>query len=227
LVAVTPRRRDAMELADAIKARRMCRSFTGEPLQDGQLDRLLDHARRVPSAGFTQGFHFLVLEGQEQTSRFWDHTMPAEVRTTFSFPRVLDAPVIVLPLADANAYVTRYAEADKARSGLGEGADRWPVPFWWADTAMAVQNLLLAVVAEGLGALYFGIFRNEADLLNDLGVPVGIRPLGAVAIGHPTADAFDKQEGSPARRPRRALETMIHRNGWTGQPSHGSRTSEG
>jgi nitroreductase len=205
-----------MELTNAIKARRMCRSFTTQPLGEDQLDRLLDQARRVPSAGYTQGFHFLVLEGPEQTARFWDQTMPADVRATFSFPRLLDAPVIVLPLADANAYVSRYAEADKARTGLGEGADRWPVPYWWADTAMAVQNLLLSVVDEGLGALYFGIFRNENELMNDLGVPEGIRPVGAVAIGHPTEDAFDRPEGSPARRPRRALATMVHRNGWQG-----------
>ncbi len=203
-----------MHLERVIKARRMCRSFTTQPLEDGQLDYLLDMARRVPSAGFTQGFHFLVLEGSTNTQRFWDVTLPAIERATFPYPGLLNAPVLVLPLADSEAYVDRYAEPDKARTGLGEGVEKWPVPFWWADTAMAVQNLLLACTAAGLGALYFGIFRNEERLLTDLGVPHGIRPLGVVAIGHGAAGALQDPSGSPRVRPRRSLDDMVHRNGW-------------
>jgi nitroreductase len=203
-----------MQLENAIRSRRMCRSFLTDPLPDGQLDLLLDLARRVPSAGYTQGFHFLVLEGPEQTARFWNQTLPSIERATFPHRRLLDAPVIVLPLADADAYVERYSQPDKARSGLGEGTEKWPVPFWWGDTAMAVQNLLLGCTGAGLGALYFGIFRNESELLRDLGVPDGIRPLGAVAIGYPTADAFATQDGSPRTRPRRPLTDVVHRNGW-------------
>jgi nitroreductase len=205
-----------MQLESAIRSRRMCRSFTDEPLADGQLDHLLDLARRVPSAGYSQGFHFLVLEGTDQTRRFWDHTLPPSDRTTFAYPTLLTAPVIVLPLADPGAYVERYSQPDKARTGLGEGPEKWPVPFWWGDTAMAVQNLLLACTANGLGALYFGIFRNEAQLLADLGVPDGIRPIGAVAIGHPQSDAFSTPEGSPKTRKRRPLTEVVHRNGWNG-----------
>ncbi len=192
----------------------MCRSFTDDPLAEGQLDLLLDLARRVPSAGYTQGFHFLVLEGSAQTARFWDRTLPPIERATFPHPGLLRAPVIVLPLADSAAYVERYSQPDKARTGLGDGVEKWPVPFWWGDTAMAVQNLLLACTGVGLGALYFGIFRNEDQLLSDLGVPAGIRPLGAVAIGHPTSTAFDRQDGSPRTRPRRPLSDVVHRNGW-------------
>ncbi len=203
-----------MQLENAIRSRRMCRSFTTEPLPEGQLDLLLDLARRVPSAGYTQGFHFVVLEGPQQTARFWDHTLPPIERATFPHPRLLDAPVIVLPLADADAYVERYSQPDKARTGLGESAEKWPVPFWWGDTAMAVQNLLLSCTSAGLGALYFGIFRNETQLMAELEVPAGIRPLGAVAIGFPTPEAFAAQDGSPRTRPRRAFTDVVHRNGW-------------
>lgn len=203
-----------MHLEQAIKARRMCRSFTTEPLADGQLDLLLDLARRVPSAGYTQGFHFLVLTGPSQTCRFWDVTLPETERSAFPYPGLLNAPTLVLPLADSAAYVDRYAQPDKARTGLGEGVEKWPVPFWWSDTAMAVQNLLLACTASGLGALYFGVFRNEQRLLADLGVPEGIRPLGAVAIGNPEPGALDRPSGSPRVRARKPLEEMVHRNGW-------------
>jgi nitroreductase len=192
----------------------MCRSFLETPIPTELRDSLLDLACRVPSAGFTQGFHLLTLEGSEQTARFWDRTLAPEVRNTFAYPRLLTAPLLVLPLADQEAYVQRYAEPDKARSGLGEGADRWPVPYWWADTAMVVQNLLLACTDAGLGALYFGIFNNEAALLADLGVPEGLRPVGAIAIGYPTPDAYDRQEGSARTRKRREPASVIHHNGW-------------
>jgi nitroreductase len=61
-----------MELRDAIRRRRMVRNFEDRPVPADALDRILDHARRAPSAGHTQGSAFLVLEGPEQTAAFWD-----------------------------------------------------------------------------------------------------------------------------------------------------------
>ncbi len=49
----------------------MIRGFTAEPLPDGTADELLATASRAPSAGFRQGFSYLVLEGAEQCAPFW------------------------------------------------------------------------------------------------------------------------------------------------------------
>jgi nitroreductase len=193
----------------------MVRDFTDEAVEEEALRAILDAARRTPSAGFTQGLDWVVLNGPTQTATFWDRTLPTAERASFRWPGLLRAPVIVLPMADRAAYVDRYAEADKAHSGLGEGVDRWPVPYWDVDAGMAAMALLYAVVDAGLGALFFGIFRNEAALLTDLGVPDGIRPIGAIAIGHPTTAARAvRREASPSRRPRRPLDEMIHLGGW-------------
>lgn len=203
-----------MEWSDVVRKRRMVRDFTDELVDPMLLDRLLDSARRVPTAGFSQGIDFVVLEGA-QTDTFWKHTMEPIVRATFQWPGLLRAPVIVLPIADSSAYVERYSQPDKAHAGLGTSEDAWPVPYWYIDTGMAGMALLYGVVDAGLGALFFGIFRNEAALLAELGVPVGKRPIGAIAIGHPTAAAQDgSKEGSPSRRPRRPLESVIHRGTW-------------
>ena len=102
---------------------------------------------------------------------------------------MLDAPIIALPLADASAYTARYAEPDKARTGLGAGADAWPVPYWTVDTSMAVMTFLLAAQDAGLGALFFGVFRNEAALRVELGIPADLELLGAIALGHRLDDA--------------------------------------
>ncbi len=52
-----------MQLDEAIRRRRMCRNFSDRPVPPRVVDRLLDRARRAPSAGHTQGWAFLVLEG--------------------------------------------------------------------------------------------------------------------------------------------------------------------
>ena len=49
----------------------MIRAFTSEPLAAGTADRLLRAASRAPSAGFSQGYSFLVLEGKEQSAPLW------------------------------------------------------------------------------------------------------------------------------------------------------------
>ena len=205
-----------MELRHAIAARRMVRSFDRRPVPAELVDRLVDLARRAPSAGNTQPWAFVVLEG-DQTARLWDVTLPAARRERFRWPGLLDAPVVIVPVVDPEAYVQRYAEADKQVTGLGAGVGAWPVPYWWVDGGMAVHGLLLAAVDAGLGALFYGLFEHEAAALAALGVPAGRRALGAVALGWPAPD----EPGRSAARPRPPLQGVIHRGGWTGgDPGH-------
>ena len=71
------------------------------------------------------------------------------------------APVVLLAYASPT-YLARYAEADKADSGLGAGAEPWPVPYWYGDAAFGVMAVLLGAVDAGLGACILGAFRGEA-----------------------------------------------------------------
>ena len=131
------------EFADVVRRRRMTRSFKPDPLPDGLLEQFVDLANRAPSAGKTQGWHLVVLEGAE-TSRFWDITLPPMRRGAFRWKRLLEAPVIAIPLADPRAYVERYSEADKRASGLGAGTEALPAPYWTVDTSMSVMTMLLS-----------------------------------------------------------------------------------
>jgi nitroreductase len=197
-----------MEFAEAVRRRRMVRNFTAEPVDPSVLDRLLDQARRAPSAGHTQGFAFLVLEGPEQVGRFWDVTFPAPEREGFRWPGLFTAPVIVVPCASKEAYLDRYAEPDKGWTDRDEG--RWPVPYWDVDCAFATMTLLLGAVDAGLGALFFGIFDGLPELRAAFAIPEAFTPIGAVALGHPAPD-----EPSPSlARGRRPVEETIHRGRW-------------
>lgn len=191
----------------------MTRAFSSEPVEPAMLDNLVDLASRAPSAGKTQGWHLVVLEG-EQTQRFWDISLPVEKRDAFRWTQLLDAPVIALPLADAGAYTARYAEPDKARTGLGEHADAWPVPYWTIDTSMAVMTLLLAAEDAGLGALFFGVFHNEVALRTELAIPDDLELLGAIALGYRLSNGLEDASGRSSGRERRTPDQIIHRNGW-------------
>lgn len=194
-----------MELQRAIRGRRMVRAFERRAIDADVLDRVLDAARRVPSAGNSQGVDLLVIDEPE---RYWSMTFAGD-RSGFRWQGLFDAPILVVPVVDPEAYTRRYSEPDKAATGLGD-VDAWIVPYWWVDGGMAVQNLLLAAVDEGLGALLFGIFEHEPAVLAAFGVPPGRRALGVVALGHPRPD----EPGQSASRRRRTLEETVHRGSW-------------
>ena len=187
----------------------MTRRFDPTPLAPQEVLELLDLARRAPSAGYSQGVHFLALSG-DALGRFWRTTGADEWFDSVQ-GGVLHAPVVVLPLADPDAYTSRYSEGDKAGHGL-ERQENWDVPFWLTDAAMATQNLLLLAQDRGLGALYFGIFRNARLALDELGVPAQVLQVGAVALGHRAPD--DEVSGSARTRTRRAAVDVVHIDRW-------------
>lgn len=200
------------EFSDVVRNRRMTRAFSTEPVDSDVLDSLVDLASRSPSAGKTQGWHLVVLEGAD-TARYWNITLPPAKRDGFRWARLLDAPVLMIALADPEAYVERYGEADKARTGLGASSDAWPTPYWTVDASMAVMTLLHAAEDVGLGALFFGVFQREAEVRAELGIPEPLQTIGAIAMGHPLAESTDGSGRSAGRRRRRPDE-IIHRGSW-------------
>ena len=189
----------------------MVRNFADRDLPPDVVDRILDNAQRAPSAGFSQGWAFLVLQGGDETGRFWDATFPDDdrAREHFRWQGLFQAPLIVVPLSHKDAYLDRYAESDKGWTDRDEA--RWPVPYWDIDTGMAALLMLLTAVDAGLGALFFGVFPERMDRFRAaFGVPDAYTPIGAIAIGYPEPD-----EPSPSlKRGRRRPEDVIHRGGW-------------
>jgi nitroreductase len=200
-----------MELADAIRRRRMVRAFTDRPVDPALVDHLCDLVRRAPSAGNAQPVELLVLERPEAVAAYWDVTLPEPRRRTFRWPGLVAAPVLVIVTVRPAAYPERYAEPDKARTGLGEGLDAWSVPYWWVDGGAAVEHLLLGAVDAGLGACLFGQFEHEAAVAAAFAIPDDRRAVATVALGWPAPD----EPGRSAGRSRRALDEIVHRNTWS------------
>ena len=198
-------------VSDALGDRRSCRSFTPEPLGVGLLDDLVDAARRTPTAGNCQGVEFLLLEGADVES-YWETTLSAERRVGFLWPGLLIAPAIVVPFGLPSRYLARYAESDKAATGLGAGSEAWSVPYWLTDAAFAALALQLLVVEAGLGCCFFGLFEHEVAVRRRFGVPDEARAVGAIAIGHP--DPSGARSSRSTARGRRPLDEVLHRGSW-------------
>lgn len=201
-----------MTFEATLGARRSCRDFTGEPVAPAVLDSVLDAARRAPSAGNTWALDLVVLEGDEATAGYWDVTLPAGPRRDrFRWPGLLRCPVLVIPAVRPHSYVERYAEPDKARPGLGDSTDGWPVPYWFVDGGAAVMAMLLAATDAGLATLLFGQFGHAAAVAARFGIPDDRIALGTVAVGHA---ALQQAPGRSASRGRPELGAIVHRGGW-------------
>lgn len=196
-----------MQFGDLVDRRRMVRRYRPDPVTPEVVERIVDTARRGPSAGFTQGIDFVVVTDAElraQVAQVCDE--PAYLARGFE-PWISVAPVHVVPCVRPVAYRRRYAEPDKAGS---RGPDGWSVPFWWVDGGAAIMLLLLAAVDEGLGAGMLDVADRDG-LRGVLAIPVDVEPLALVTLGH-AADVQPPSSGT--RRPRRDLAHQLHWQRW-------------
>jgi nitroreductase len=205
----------SMEFQDVVRRRRMIRAYADRPVDPAVVDRMLSNAVRAPSAGFSQGWAFVVLDTPEDVARFWAATTPGSGDEDGVPDRWLrgmrTAPVVIVPLSSKAAYLDRYAEPDKGWADREE--HRWPVPYWHIDTGMASLLILQTAVDEGLGACFFGIPREQVPGFRDaFGVPDTHTPIGAITVGHRTDD--DGAKGSPSRRARKPQDEVVHRGRW-------------
>jgi nitroreductase len=197
-----------MEFQDVVRRRRMVRNFDSRPLPRDVVDRIVANGLRAPSAGFTQGWAFLVLEGAEETFRFWSATFAsAAARSDFRWQGLFEAPLLIVALSHKDAYLDRYAEADKGWADRDES--HWPVAYWDIDAGFASLLMVLTAVDAGLGALFFAVAEQDR-FRAAFGVPDAYKPVGAVAIGYPLPD-------EPSRSLQRGWKpsgAVVHRGRW-------------
>ena len=179
-----------MELQDVIRRRRMVRRYDmTRPVSSEIVQRIVRNALQAPSAGFSQGWGFLVLDTPDDIARFRLSVTPDRDAETWRAANV-EAPLIVVPHSNKDAYLDRYAQPDK---GFTDRSDAWwPAPYWDIDTGFAAMLMLLTAVDAGLGACFFGIpidriaaYREAFDVPNEL------TPIGAISFGYSAEPARD------------------------------------
>ena len=202
-----------MDFSELLRLRRMVRSYLPEPVSPEALERVLEAARRAPSAGYAQGQHLVVVTEATMRRRIADLAGEPEYLARGFEPWLSRAPVHLVLCCREEDYHARYREPDKLDPEGGEVA--WPVPYWHLDAGGMLVLILLAAVNEGLGAGFLGGHRlSGLDRL--LGIPPGVQVLGLVTLGHPGP----VQPAGSARRGRRPEAEVIHRGAW-GSPAGG------
>jgi 5,6-dimethylbenzimidazole synthase len=208
------------ELYDVIHTRRDVRGqFTGAPLPDQALDRVLAAAHAAPSVGLSQPWDFILVRDPDLKARFHAHveaeravfaaTLDPSAADRFSrikIDGVLESTLAVVVTYDPErggpAVLGRHAIDD---AGL-------------YSVCLAIQNLWLSATAEHLGVGWVSFYR-EPFLGELLGIPDGIRPIAWLCLGPVTHTETVPDLERHGWRQRRPLDAAIHQDRWTPQPA--------
>lgn len=169
-----------MDAMQAIMSRRSIRKYEDRPVEPAAIETLLRAAMAAPSAGNQQTWRFIVVTDRARLDR----------------------------LAVTSPYAGMLATAPLAIVVVGDTRNEKHPDYWVEDCSAAMENLLLAAHATGLGAVWLGYHPN-ADRKDNLRVefelPEAIEPLGIASIGYPAevkppADRFEP--------------SFVHENAW-------------
>lgn len=169
-----------MDVFEAIENRRSIRAFFEKPVREEQVKRLIEAAINAPSAGNIQPWEFIIVRDPEMKQKL----SLAALNQDF----IAEAPVVVVVCADGARSGRRYAE---------RGVSLYCIQ----DTAAAIQNMLLAAHAMGLGTCWVGAFKEDMAS-KALKTPSSVRPIAIIPVGYPRE--------KPASRRKRPFEEIVH-----------------
>lgn len=203
----------------------MVRRFLPDaPVDHDVITAIVELGLRAPSAGFSQGWDFVVLDTPHTVRMFWDATADDDEPDPW-LQGLMTAPALILCCSDRNTYLRRYAEADKGWTD--ESVEpHWPVPYWDVDTGMAAMLMLLAAVHHDLGGLFFGVAVADIGAVKSaFAIPDDRNIVGVIALGHPDDPG---PSGSTRTRRRRPTSEVVHRGtfgvAFGTRPSGGARS---
>lgn len=152
-----------MDLFEVIAARHSVRNYKPDPVPDEWVLRCLEAARLAPSWRNGQCWRFIVIRDPSTIARLagqrvYGYPINAWLKT---------APVVIV------------ACAEPSESGQHDG-----LPYWAVDTAIAMEHLVLAATALGLGTCWIGGF-DEDSVRKIIGAPERIRVVAYTPLGYP------------------------------------------
>jgi len=171
-----------MELFEAIKKRRSIRAFKKIPLTKELLYKIIEAGRWAPSAGNCQAREIIIVE---------DFGFKKELAlAAYSQAFIHEAQVDLVVCAHKFWSSKRYG-------------NRGSSLYCILDSAAAIQNILLAIHALGLGGCCVSAF-DEEKVRKILQIPKGIRPIAIIPIGYPNE--------KPRQTSRKEFEAFVHLN---------------
>jgi len=169
-----------MEFYEVVRKRSSIRKYKDRPVEEEKLRRILEAARLAPSAANRQPWHFIVVR---------DPKVKEELKAAYGREWFYTAPVIICACGDPSSAWVR-----------SDGKSYLDV-----DVAIAMEHLILAAAAEGLGTCWIGAFDEEA-VKKALGIPEGISVIALTPLGYPAEEKGEKV--------RKSTEDIVHYERW-------------
>lgn len=174
-----------MEVTEAILTRRSTRKFTGQPIEEEKLLRLLEAAMSGPCCVNARDWAFVVVTGRAKLEQMAEaNGRPAQ------------------PLKEAAAAILVCGDLERAFPPAKE--------YWVVDGAIAAQNICLCAHGLGLGSVWLGTWPQMERVEKQrrlFGLPDTVIPHSIIALGYPAQDIT-------APRPSRYEEERVHREQW-------------
>ena len=164
-----------MDFYETIKIRRSIRAYKKDPVEEDKLGRIINAARLAPTAANRQPFSLIVVKNEQ---------VKYKLKNAYSQEWFYTAPVIICACASSE-------NAWKRNDGKG---------YVDVDVAIAMDHLILAAAAEGLGTCWIAAFKPEV-VKEALNIPDSLEPLILTPIGYP--------EIIPEPTFRKPLEEMV------------------
>lgn len=159
------------------------RKFKSLDVEEEKIRKILEAGNAAPSAGNLQARDFIVVRNEK--TKF--DLAKASLNQMF----IHEAPVVVVVCANYPRSMRVYGSRGKL--------------YAEQDATAAVENILLAVTALGLGAVWVGAF-DEKRVSEILKLPENVRPMAIIPIGYPAE--------KPERRSRYPIDYLTHYERW-------------
>lgn len=174
-----------MELENCILGRRSIRRFRPGNVPDELILTGLRLASAAPSAGNSQEWEYIIVRDRVQKERLTNASLGQR--------SILESDVTVVFCGNLERISARYGK-------------RGQEFYVFQDVAAAIQNFLLYIYSQGLGAVWIGAF-NDSEISDVLGLPYYVKPIALVPVGKPAE--------APQAPPRRDLKEMLHWEKWS------------
>jgi nitroreductase len=191
-----------MELFEAIKNRRSIRCYKTDPIDDKKIEAILEAGRWAPSWANTQCWRFIVVHDAKVRAKLTDTLMkiklPDKELPNPAAIAMNTVPVIIAVCAEIGKAGAKHGPVGSHFEYVTDKGD-----WFMFDTALAVQNMVLAAYEQGLGTVIIGAF-DAAQAEKVLSVPEGYRLVTLFPLGVPD------QEGKAP--PRKELSEIVFKD---------------
>ncbi len=198
-----------------IRARRDIRHFSGQPVPEETLIRILEAAHHAPSVGFMQPWNFIMINSKKIRQKIKDSFEETnadqlrqlsederkELYSRLKLEGIMEAPVNMAVTCDRNR---------DAPFVLGRG----PMPETdLFSTCLAIQNMWLAARAEGIGIGWVSILdRTRVEEI--LGLPSGVRLVAYLCVGYPVEFRKRPMLEELGWKSREQLKSLVFEDRW-------------